>query len=164
MGCLECRQPSACSFCRGEWWRGSRSLSWQSGNTKTRTFPTRISAKKINTSKNIAIIILCNTCVFRPVLAFGNLLFVHASTNATDDQKYSPFPSQILTVSKFCYHLAHSFSRKNVPFDFERGLFERLLPKPKGPFSEKMKLKKWHQNSWHWQKSAQSSEIYVTST
>ena len=31
--------------------------------------------------------------VFRPVLAFGNLLFVHASTNATDDHKYSPLPS-----------------------------------------------------------------------
>ena len=27
---------------------------------------------------------------------------------------------QILTVPKFWYHLAHSFSRKNVPFDFER--------------------------------------------
>ena len=26
-----------------------------------------------------------------------------------------------------------------------------------------MKLKKWHQNSWHWQKSAQSSEIFVIS-
>ena len=37
---------------------------------------------------------LCNICVvFRPVLAFGNLLFVHASTNATDDHKYSPLPS-----------------------------------------------------------------------
>ena len=33
----------------------------------------------------------------------------------------------------------------------------------KGHFSEKTKLKKWHQNSWHWQKSAQSSEIFVTS-
>ena len=53
---------------------------------------------------------------------------------------------KILTVPQFWYHLAHSFSRKKVPFDFE-----------------KMKLKKWHQNSWHWQKSAQSSEIFVTS-
>ena len=26
-----------------------------------------------------------------------------------------------------------------------------------------MKLKKWHQNSWHWQKSAQSLEIFVMS-
>ena len=38
---------------------------------------------------------------FRPVLAFGNLLFIQTSTNATDDHKYSLFPSQILTVSQF---------------------------------------------------------------
>jgi len=31
--------------------------------------------------------------VFRPVLAFRDLLFIHASTNATDDHKYSPLPS-----------------------------------------------------------------------
>ena len=37
---------------------------------------------------------LCNICVvFRPVLAFRNLLFIHALTNATDDHKYSPLPS-----------------------------------------------------------------------
>ena len=45
---------------------------------------------------------------------------------------------QILTIPKFWYHLAHSFSQKT-------------------------KLKKWHQNSWHWQKSSQSSKIFVTS-
>ena len=47
-----------------------------------------------------------------------------------------------------------------------RGLFERLRApsqSQKGHFSEKTKLKKWRQNSWHWQKSAQSSEIFVTS-
>ena len=50
---------------------------------------------------------LCNICmVFRPVLAFRDLLFIHASTNATDDHKYSLFPSQILTFPKFWYHLA----------------------------------------------------------
>ena len=44
---------------------------------------------------------------------------------------------QILTVPKFWYHLAHSFSRKNVPFDFERAFWEAegALSKPKGPFS-----------------------------
>ena len=43
---------------------------------------------------------------------------------------------QILTVPKFWYHLAHSFSRKNVPFDFERAFWEAegALSKPKGPF------------------------------
>ena len=47
-----------------------------------------------------------------------------------------------------------------------RGLFERLRApsqSQKGHFPEKMKLKKWHQNSWHWQKSAHSSEIFVAS-
>ena len=36
---------------------------------------------------------LCNICVvFRSVLPFGDLLFIHASTNATDDHKYAPLP------------------------------------------------------------------------
>ena len=30
---------------------------------------------------------------FSPVLPFGDLLFIHASTNATDDHKYSLMPS-----------------------------------------------------------------------
>ena len=33
----------------------------------------------------------------------------------------------------------------------------------KGHFSDKTKLKKRDQNCWHWQNSAQSSEIFVTS-
>ena len=47
-----------------------------------------------------------------------------------------------------------------------RGLFERLRApsqSQKGHFYEKMKLKKSHQNSWNWQKSAQTSEIFVMS-
>ena len=37
---------------------------------------------------------LCNICVvFRPVMPFGKLLFIHTLTNATDDHKYSPLPS-----------------------------------------------------------------------
>ena len=69
----------------------------------------------------IRLYLLGNICVFfRPVLAIGNLFFIHALTNATDDHKYSPFHSQILPFTKFWYHLAHSFSGKNVPFDFER--------------------------------------------
>ena len=36
-----------------------------------------------------------------------------------------PFFPQILTLLKFWYHLAHSFSRKNVPFDSEREGFLR---------------------------------------
>ena len=48
-----------------------------------------------------------------------------------------------------------------------RGLFERLRApsqSQKCHIPSKMKLKKWHQNTWHWwQKSAQSSWIFVTS-
>ena len=37
---------------------------------------------------------LCNICVdFRQILPIGKLLLIHASTNATDDHKYSPLPS-----------------------------------------------------------------------
>ena len=36
----------------------------------------------------------CNFCVFfRLVVPFGDLLFIRASTNATDNHKYSPLPS-----------------------------------------------------------------------
>ena len=34
-----------------------------------------------------------------PILAFGNLLFIHSLTNPTDDHKYSPFPPQTLPNS-----------------------------------------------------------------
>ena len=76
---------------------------------------------------------------------FGKLHFIHALTNATDDHKYSLFPSQILTVPKFWCHLAHSFSRKKMSLLTLRGLFERLRApsrSQKGHFSEKTKLKK----------------------
>ena len=44
---------------------------------------------------------LCNICVvFRPVMPFGKLHFIHASTNATDDHKYSPLPSADLDSSE----------------------------------------------------------------
>ena len=63
---------------------------------------------------------LCNVCVvFRLVVPFGKLLFIHASTNATDTNIPRCLP-QILTVPQFGYHLAYSFSCKIVPFDFER--------------------------------------------
>ena len=44
---------------------------------------------------------LCNICVvFKPVVPFGNLLFVHALTNATDDHKYSPLPSADFDIAE----------------------------------------------------------------
>ena len=52
----------------------------------------------------------------------SDFFFNHVLTNATDDHKYSPFPSQILTVPEFWYHLLHSFWRKKVPLDFEKAL------------------------------------------
>ena len=48
--------------------------------------------------------------VFSRLLTLGNLLFGHASTNATDDHKYSLFPSKILPFPKLWYLLAYSFS------------------------------------------------------
>ena len=87
----------------------------------------------------------CNICVvFMPVLPFGDLLFIHASTNATDDHEYSLFPSQILTVPEFEYHLAKSFSCKMSLLTL-RGFFERLRApsqSQKGQLIEKTKLKK----------------------
>ena len=52
---------------------------------------------------------------------------------------------KILTVPKFWYHLAHSFSREKFALLTLRGLFESLRApsqSQKGHFSEKMKLKK----------------------
>ena len=48
-----------------------------------------------------AALFLCNICVvFRAVLPFGYLLFIHASTNATDDHKYSPLPSADIDIAE----------------------------------------------------------------
>ena len=48
-----------------------------------------------------------------------------------------------------------------------RGLFDRLRApvsqSQNGHFPSKTKIRKRHQNSWHWQKSAQLSRIFVTS-
>ena len=37
---------------------------------------------------------------FRPVFPFGYLLFIHVSTNATDDHKYSPMPSADFDIAE----------------------------------------------------------------
>ena len=65
---------------------------------------------------------LCNICVvfIRPVLPFGDLLFIQALTNATDDQKYSQLPSADFDSSEVLVSFSAFISRKNVPFDFER--------------------------------------------
>ena len=51
---------------------------------------------------------------FSPVLSFRDLLFIYASTNATDDHKYSLLPS--------------------ADFDSSEVLASQALSKPKGPF------------------------------
>ena len=57
------------------------------------------------------------------VVPFDKLHLNNASTNATDDHKYSPFPSQILSILKFWYISYHiHFLEKKIPFDFERAL------------------------------------------
>ena len=38
--------------------------------------------------------------VFMPVLPFGDLLFIHASTNATEDHKYSQLPSADFDIAE----------------------------------------------------------------
>ena len=57
------------------------------------------------------------------------------------------FP-QILTLPKFWYHLAHSFSRKNGPFGFGRAPSDsqKVLSKSKGPFLCENEFAKWYQN------------------
>ena len=75
-----------------------------------------------------------------------------ASTNATRRHKYFRALSRLLPAPGVLVSFLEFFERLRAPSQSQ-----------KGHFSEKMKLKKWHQNSWHWQKSAQSLEIFVTS-
>ena len=46
-----------------------------------------------NNTSSKAGFIFVQYLVFRTVLPFGDWLFIHTSTNATDDHKYSPLPS-----------------------------------------------------------------------
>ena len=64
---------------------------------------------------------------------------------------------QILTVLEFWYHLAHSFSRKKCPFWLWEGFLRGWGRPPKA----KRDIF-WRRNDMHWQKSAQSSEIFVS--
>ena len=41
-----------------------------------------------------------SSCVFKPVMPFGKLHFINASTNATDDHKYSPLPSADFDIAE----------------------------------------------------------------
>ena len=78
---------------------------------------------------------------FRPVLPFGDLLFIHALTNATDDHKYSPLPSADFDIAEVLVPFsALILVPKNVPFDFER--LRAPSQSQKGHFYEKTKLKK----------------------
>ena len=65
---------------------------------------------------------LCNICVvFRQILPLGKLLFVHASTNATDDHKYSLLPSADFDIAKVLVSfLELLFLVKLSLFDFAR--------------------------------------------
>ena len=71
---------------------------------------------------------------FSLVWHFGQLVFIHDTTNATDDHKCSPFPLQILQSFSNIYLC--SISGKNSPFHNERAFWkaEGALSKPKGPF------------------------------
>ena len=86
---------------------------------------------------NAGFIFVQHLCVF-----LGQLYYLENCILSTPQQMPQTITNiprclpQILTVPKFWYHLAHSFSRKNVPFDFERAFWEAegALSKPKGPF------------------------------
>ena len=59
--------------------------------------------------------------VFRAILAFGKLCFVHASTNATDDHKYSPLPSADFDSSGVL--ISFSTFRKKSLLTLKQGFF-----------------------------------------
>ena len=65
---------------------------------------------------------LCIVLLSKPIVPFGNLLLIHALTNATAQTITNTprFLPKILTVPKFWYQITNSLSRINVPFDFER--------------------------------------------
>ena len=65
---------------------------------------------------------------FRPVVPFGNLHFIHAPTNATDENKYFPFLSQILTVPEFEYLFTAFISSKISHITF----YKRALMRGRG--------------------------------
>ena len=59
---------------------------------------------------------LCNFCVvFRAVLPYGDLLFIHASTNATDDHKYSPVYFANFYISEVLVSFSTLILEGNVP-------------------------------------------------
>ena len=91
----------------------------------------------------------------------------HASTNATRRHEYFRGLSRLLhSARSFGVISWASFSWENVLFGFSRAPSASLKEpsqSQKGHLSEKSKLNKWHLNSCHWQKSAQSSEIFVIS-
>ena len=81
---------------------------------------------------------LCHTCVFLGQLRYLEICFL--STHRQMPQMITNIPC---FLRRFCYfwsfgiiHLSDLFSRKNVPFDFERAFWEDegALSKPKGPF------------------------------
>ena len=108
------------SHLQSQWNRVGEKTTIRAGNLKNKS-KQRVDELSSDGMMSTQASFLCNICVvFKALFTFGNSRFIHASTNATDDHKYSPFPSQILTVQKFWYHLAHSFSRTNGPFGFGR--------------------------------------------
>ena len=85
--------------------KSSSSLAPQKARKKTNTYRAQQLAK-LGTSCVIIeaitqALFLCNICVvFKAIFTFGNLRFIHASTNATDDHKYSPLPSADFDIAK----------------------------------------------------------------
>ena len=93
---------------------------------------------------------LCNFCVFfsGQLCQLCHLEICFLSTLCQMPQMITNIPRclpKILTVPKFWYHLAHSFSSKNGPFDFERAFWEAkgALSLAKSPLKVKRDIFTW---------------------
>ena len=72
----------------------------------------------MSTNRDLAqALFLCNICVvFKTVLTSGDMLFIHASTNATDDHKYSLLPSADFDSSKVLISFSEFIFLLKCPF------------------------------------------------
>ena len=99
--------PDAADLPKGSVYQYEKFENLNSDLFKRKTAPTSTTAAAAATpTNNKGRLYFCALFAWflRPVLAFGNLLFIHASTIAADDQKKFPFPLQTLPFLEFWYH------------------------------------------------------------
>ena len=106
-------------LCCGESWA---LLCWPQSHVLKKCF-SRGNFAHYSSSPLLQALFLCNMYLHGFVGQFCHLEICFLSTPRQMPQTITNIPRclpKILTVSEFWFHLAHSFSRKNVPFDFER--------------------------------------------